>query len=58
MNNTWTKIIIFGLILMLVLAPFAGLAPLLLLLLVAAVASAFWSVLQILVSGKAKNSNS
>lgn len=46
MNQGWVKILLFGLIIMLVLAPFAGLAPLMLVLLVAAVGSAFWTLVQ------------
>ena len=54
MNNIWYKAILFGLLLMLVLAPFAGFAPLLLVLLVAGVAWFFSSILQVLITGKSE----
>ena len=46
MNKNLVKVILLGLIILAVLAPFAGLAPLLLVLLVAAVGSAVWSLVQ------------
>ncbi|WP_036488006.1 hypothetical protein [Myxosarcina sp. GI1] len=55
MNTFWLRIIAFGLLLMLVLAPFAGFAPLFLIILVA---GAFWflgSILQVLVFGESKS---
>ena len=54
MNNILYKIILFALLLMLVLAPFAGLAPLLLVLLIAGAAWFFSSILQVLVVGESK----
>ena len=56
MNNIWYKIILFGLLLTLVLAPFAGLAPLLLVILVAGSYWFFGSILQVLVFGESKQS--
>lgn len=52
MNKGWIRIILLGLILMLVLAPFAGLAPLMLVLLIAAVGTAIASLVQVFISGK------
>lgn len=52
MKSTWVRIILLGLLLMVVLAPFAGLAPLMLVLLIAGVGSLLWSLLQVLVFGK------
>ena len=52
MNNIWYRIILFSLLLMLVLAPFAGFAPLLLMLLIAGVYWFFSSILQVLVFGE------
>ena len=52
MNKGWVRIILLGLVIMLVLAPFAGLAPLLLVLLVAAVGTAIASLVQVLFTGK------
>jgi hypothetical protein len=55
MNNIWSKIIVFSLLLILVLAPFAGFAPLLLIVLIA---GTFWflgSIFQILVFGQSNN---
>lgn len=46
MNRNLVKVILLGLIILAVLAPFAGLAPLLLVLLVAALGSAVWSFVQ------------
>lgn len=52
MNNIWYRIILFSLLLMLVLAPFAGFAPLLLVLLIAGVYWFFSSILQVLIFGE------
>ncbi|MBE9126638.1 hypothetical protein IQ258_10840 [Coleofasciculus sp. LEGE 07081] len=52
MRSTWVKIILLGLLLMAILAPFAGLAPLMLVLLIAGVGSILWSLLQVLVFGE------
>lgn len=52
MNNIWYRIILFSLLLMFVLAPFAGFAPLLLVLLIAGAYWFFSSILQILVFGE------
>lgn len=55
MNNIWSKIIIFSLLLTLVLAPFAGFAPLLLIILIT---GAFWfltSIFQIVILGESHN---
>ena len=46
MNQGWVKILLFGLVILLVLAPFAGLAPLMLVLLIASIASAFWTLVR------------
>ena len=54
MNNILYKAILFGLLLMLVLAPFAGFAPLLLVLLIAGVAWFFSSIVQVLITGKSE----
>lgn len=54
MNNIWYKTILFGLLLMLVLAPFAGFAPLLLVLLIVAAYWFFSSILQVLITGKSE----
>ena len=59
MNNIWYKVILFALLLTFVLAPFAGFAPLMLILLIAGAYWFFSSVLQILVFGdKPKESDS
>ena len=50
-NNIWYRTILFGLLLMLVLAPFAGFAPLLLVLLIAGAYWFFSSILQVLIFG-------
>ncbi|HEY9769908.1 MAG TPA: hypothetical protein V6C71_15670 [Coleofasciculaceae cyanobacterium] len=52
MNNIWYKTILFGLLLMLILAPFAGFAPLLLVLLIAGVVWFFSSILKVLIFGE------
>ncbi len=54
MNNFWYKTILFGLLLMLILAPFAGLAPLLLVLLIAGVVWFFSSILKVLILGESE----
>jgi hypothetical protein len=51
MNTIWSRIILFGLLLTLVLAPFAGFAPLLLIILIAGTLWFLTSILQILVLG-------
>ena len=51
MNNIWYKVILFGLLLTFVLAPFAGFAPLMLVLLIAGADWFFGSIVQILVFG-------
>jgi hypothetical protein len=57
MNNIWSKIILLGLLLMLVLAPFAGFAPLLLIILIAGLYWFFSSIAQTLIFGKSDESN-
>ena len=52
MNNIWYKAILLGLLLMLILAPFAGFAPLLIVILVAGIAWFFSSIIQVLFFGK------
>jgi predicted lipid-binding transport protein (Tim44 family) len=46
MNNPLVRLVLFGLLLMLVVAPFAGLAPLMLVLLGFGACSVFWSLVQ------------
>ena len=59
MNDIWYKLLLFALLLMFVVAPFAGFAPLLLILLVAGAYWFFSSILQVLVFGdKPKQSDS
>ena len=62
MNSIWSRIIIFGMLLTLVFAPFAGFAPLLLIILIAGIYWFFGSLLQILIFGepmeKEKNNTS
>ncbi|WP_019504554.1 hypothetical protein [Pleurocapsa sp. PCC 7319] len=57
MNNIWYKVILSGLLLMLILAPFAGLAPLLFLILVANVYWLFSSITKILIFGETDKSD-
>lgn len=52
MNNIWYRVILFGLLLMLILAPFAGFAPLLLVLLLAGVYWFFGSIVRVLIFGE------
>ena len=52
MNNIWYRVILFGLLLMLILAPFAGFAPLLLVLLLAGVYWFFSSIVRVLIFGE------
>ncbi len=52
MNNIWYKTILFALLLMLILAPFAGFAPLLLVLLIAGVGWFFGSIFRVLIFGQ------
>lgn len=52
MNAFWLRIIAFGLLILLVLAPFAGFAPLFLIILIAGICWFLGSVFQILVSVK------
>lgn len=52
MDNIWYRVILLGLLLMLVLAPFAGFAPLLLVLLLAGVYWFFSSIVRILIFGE------
>lgn len=54
MNNIWYKTILFGLLLMLILAPFGGFAPLLLVLLIAGVVWFFSSILKLLILGESE----
>lgn len=57
MDNIWYKVILFGLLLMLVLAPFAGFAPLLLVLLLAGVYWFFGSIVKVLIFGEPSKSD-
>ena len=57
MNNIWYKVIISSLLLMLILVPFAGLAPLLLLILVANIYWLFSSIIQTLIFGNTDQSD-
>ena len=57
MNNIWYRVILFGLLLMLILAPFAGFAPLLLVLLIAGVYWFFSSIAQTLIFGEPSKSD-
>lgn len=52
MNNIWYRLILLGLLLMFVLAPFAGFAPLLLIILIAGVYWAVVPIVKILIYGK------
>ena len=52
MNNIWYKAILLGFLLMLVLAPFAGFAPLLIVILVSGIIWFFSSIVQVLLFGK------
>ncbi|MBZ8180373.1 hypothetical protein [Oscillatoria salina] len=57
MNNPILTIILITFLLLLVLAPFAGLAPLLLMVLILGVGWAVWLLLQTLVFGAADSSS-
>ncbi len=57
MNNIWYKVILSSLLLMLILAPFAGLAPFLLVILVANIYWLFSSIIQTLIFGKTDKSD-
>ena len=46
MNNPLVKLVFIGLLLMMIVAPFAGLAPLMLMLLALGTGWAFWSLVQ------------
>ena len=52
MNSVWYKAILLGLLLMFICAPFAGFAPLLLVVLIASVYWFFTSIVQTLVFGE------
>jgi len=52
MSDLWSKILIFGLLLTLILSPFAGFAPLLLFLLAAGTLWIVQSIFQVLIAGK------
>ena len=51
MTNTLVKILLIGLLLLVVTAPFAGLAPLMVILLICGVSSVLWSLLRTLFIG-------
>ncbi|MGB3693709.1 MAG: hypothetical protein WA865_04935 [Spirulinaceae cyanobacterium] len=51
MNNLLTKLILIGLLLLLILAPFGGLAPLMLIMLIGAIIWGIVSVFQVLLLG-------
>ena len=51
MNNIWYKLILFSLLLMLIFTPFAGFAPLLLVILVAGTYWFFSSLIRVLILG-------
>lgn len=55
MNPFWLRIIAFGLLLLLVLAPFAGFAPLFLIILIAGTCWFLGSIFQILVFGESNS---
>lgn len=57
MKNTWVKIVLMGLLLFVVIAPFAGLAPLMLFLVVYGIGSILWSLLRTLVLGETDREN-
>ena len=56
MNNIWYRVILLGLILTLILAPFAGFAPLLLVLLIASIYWFISSLVQTLIFGEQNKS--
>lgn len=53
MNQTVIRLFFLLLLVLFVVAPFAGLAPLLLVVLLAAIGSAIWSVIRVLLVGEA-----
>ncbi len=55
MNEQAVKIFMLGLLLLLAIAPFATLAPLLLVLLIGGLASAIWSLIQAFLIGDRSN---
>lgn len=57
MDNIWYRVILFGLLLMLILAPFAGFAPLLLVLLLAGAYWFFSSIVRVLIFGESSSSD-
>ena len=56
MNDIWYKAILFGLLLMLIFAPFAGFAPLLLIMLIAGICWFVVPIVKILIFGESKES--
>lgn len=57
MNNSLIKIVLFGLLLMLVIAPFAGVAPLMLILLGFGIVGTITSLVQAFFSGDRKQND-
>ena len=57
MNNIWYKALLTGLLFMLILAPFAGLAPLMIVILIATAYWFFSSLAQVLIFGEPKAEN-
>lgn len=57
MNNIWSRLVLFGFLLMLILAPFAGFAPLLLVLLLAGTYWFFSSIVRVLIFGQSEQSD-
>ncbi|HAG80778.1 MAG TPA: hypothetical protein DCL61_06320 [Cyanobacteria bacterium UBA12227] len=55
MKSTWTKVLLLSLLLIAILAPFAGLAPLMLIVLVAGVCSIVGSIVQVLIFGETQD---
>ena len=55
MKSTWFNLLLLSLLLSAVLAPFAGLAPLMLILLIAGVGSIVGSLVQVLIFGGTKD---
>lgn len=56
MNNIWYKVFLFGLLLMLVFAPFAGFAPLLLIILMAGTYWFIAPIVSVLIFAESQNS--
>ena len=52
MNQETIRILLLGLLLLLVIFPFAGLAPLLLVVLIAGAVSLLWSIAKVLLVGR------